>query len=392
MTVTQMQNVARFWIFCMLCVPLLLLLACCTEQDVEANAAAEPKPVRVGVMTAQPQAVTVYDELPGRVSAFRTAEIRPQVSGIIQKKLFQEGSFVGADVPLFQIDPSPFEADVDAASAALSRAEAEFVNAKVKFERAELLSAQKITSDEALNNATATLAQAKASVAEATANLTRRKLELSNATIRSPISGMIGQSFMTEGGLASSSGSAPLAVIQQIDQVYVDVRQSSMSLESLRETASGSDVEDPEKLPVKIKTITDKPYAHTGTIVFSDISVDSATGSLAIRIVVPNSENQLMPGMFVRALVPREVHSAALLVPQEAVMRDLTGKPQLVIVTAKKTSEKRLVELGPLIDRNYLVRRGLSAGETIVVQGQERVRSGQLLETLPVQPAPDTQS
>ncbi|WP_439604985.1 efflux RND transporter periplasmic adaptor subunit, partial [Shinella sp.] len=310
----------------------------------------------------------------------------------IQKKLFQEGSFVDADAPLFQIDPSPFAADVDAAAAALARAEAEFVNAKVKFERAELLSAQKITSDEALNNAAATLAQAKASVAEATANLTRRKLELSNATIRSPISGTIGQSFMTEGGLASSSGSAPLAVIQQIDQVYVDVRQSSMSLESLRETASSSEVKDPEKLPVKIKTITDRPYAHTGTIVFSDISVDSATGSLAIRIVVPNAEDQLLPGMFVRALVPREVHSAALLVPQEAVMRDLTGKPQLVIVNAKKTSEKRLVELGPLIDRNYLVRRGLSAGETIVVQGQERVQSGQLLETSPVQPVPGTQS
>lgn len=343
-------------------------------------------------MTVRPQAVTIYDELPGRVSALRTAEIRPQVSGIIQKKLFQEGSFVNADAPLFQIDPDPFAADVDAASAVLARAEAEFVNAKVKFERAELLSAQKITSDEAFNNATATLAQAKASVAEATANLARRKLELSNATIRSPISGTIGQSFMTEGGLASSSGSGPLAVIQQIDQVYVDVRQSSMSLESLRETALGSDANDPEKLPVKIRTITDKPYAHTGTIVFSDISVDNATGSLGIRILVPNPENQLLPGMFVPALVPREVYSAALLVPQEAVMRDPTGKPQLVIVTANKTGEKRPVELGPLIKRHYLVKRGLAAGESVVVQGQERVQTGQILEITPVQPATDTQN
>lgn len=376
----------------MLCVPLLLLLACSSEQDAEANATAKPQAVRVGVMTMQPQAVTVYDELPGRVSALRTAEIRPQVSGIIQKKLFQEGSFVNADAPLFQIDPSPFAADVDAASAALARAKAEFVNAKIKFERAQLLSAQKITSDEAFNNATATLAQAKASVAEASANLARRNVELANATIRSPISGIIGQSFMTEGGLASPSGSTPLAVIQQIDQVYVDVRQSSISLESLRETASGSDLGDPETLPVKIKTITDKPYAYDGTIVFSDISVDSTTGSLGIRVMVANPENQLLPGMFVRALVPREVYSKALLVPQEAVMRDLTGKPQLVIVTESGTGERRLVELGPLINRNYLVKRGLAAGETVVVQGQDRVQTDQILETSPVQTAPDTQS
>lgn len=390
--VTQMRNVARFWIFCMLCVPLLLLLACSGEQDAQANATAKPQAVRVGVMTVQPQAVTVYDELPGRVSALRTAEIRPQVSGIIQKKLFQEGSFVTADAPLFQIDPSPFVADVDAASAALARANAELVNAKVKFERAQLLSAQKITSDEAFNNATATLAQAKANVAEATANLARRKLDLANATIRSPISGTIGQSFMTEGGLASSSGSTPLAVIQQIDQVYVDIRQSSMSVESLRETVTGSKLGDPEKLPVKIKTITDKPYAHTGTILFSDISVDTATGSLGIRVIVPNPENHLLPGMFVRALVPREVYSAALLVPQEAVIRDLTGKPQLVIVTADGTGERRQVELGPLIHRNYLVKRGLAAGEAVVVRGQDRVQTDQLLETSPVQTVPDPQS
>ncbi|WP_234906058.1 efflux RND transporter periplasmic adaptor subunit [Affinirhizobium pseudoryzae] len=371
---------------------MLVLVACSDQPNVKAHASAETPPVRVSVMTVLPQAVTVYDELPGRVSALRTAEIRPQVSGIIQKKLFQEGAFVNADAALFQIDPAPFAADVDAATAVLARAEAEFVNAKVKFERAQLLSAQKITSDEAFNNATAVLAQAKASVAEATANLARRKLELANATIRSPISGTIGQSFMTEGGLASTSANSPLAVIQQIDEVYVDVRQSSMSLERLRETASGSDLDDPEKLPVRIKTIMDRPYAHVGRIVFSDISVDSATGSLGIRFVVPNPENQLLPGMFVRAMVPREVYSAALLVPQEAVIRDLTGKPQLVVVAADKTGEKRRVELGPLIDRHYLVTRGLAAGETIVVQGQERIQSGQPLETSPAHAAADTQS
>ena len=305
------------------------------------------------------------------------------MSGIIQKKLFEEGAFVEAGTPLFQIDPAPFSADADAAVAVLARADAELLNAKVKFERAELLSAQKVTSDEAFNNATATLAQAKASVAEAKANLARRKLELSYATIRSPISGIIGQSFMSEGGLASSSATSSLAVVQQIDQVYVDVRQSSMSLEDLRNTASGAGTGNPEELPVRIRTITGKPYGHAGKILFSDMSIDSATGSLGIRILVPNPEEQLLPGMFIRAMVPRDVYGAALLVPQEAVTRDLAGTPELIIVGADKTGARRTVELGPLVEGKYLVKSGLAAGETIVVQGQDRVQNGQ-----PVEPSP----
>lgn len=381
--VTQMRNFARFWMFCMLCVPLLLLVSCSDQQKTEANATAEPQAVRVSVMTVQPEAVTVYDELPGRVSAVRTAEIRPQVNGIIQKKLFVEGSTVEAGAALFQIDPAPFSAEADAAAAVLARVEAELANAKVKYQRSELLSAQKVTSAEAFNNATAALAQAKASVAEAKANLARRKLELANATVRSPISGIIGQSFMSEGSLASSSATSPLAVVQQIDQVYVDVRQSSISLEQLQETAPAAGTGDPQELPVSIKTITGKPYGHTGKILFSDISVDNATGSLGIRILVPNPEGQLLPGMFIRAMVPREVYNAALMVPQEAVTRDASGRPELVVIAADKTGEKRAVELGPLVGGKYLVKNGLRAGETIVVLGQDRVQSGQPLETSP---------
>ncbi|WP_245445811.1 efflux RND transporter periplasmic adaptor subunit [Metarhizobium album] len=387
-----MQRGTRFWKFGMLCLPVLFLCACSDQPDAGASAVSAPRPARVGVMTVQPQAVTVYDELPGRVSAFRTAEIRAQVSGIIQKQLFQEGAFVKADAPLFQIEPAPFVADADAATAVLARAEAERVNAQVKFERTKLLSAQKITSDEAFNNATAALAQAKASVEEAKANLARRKLELSYATIRSPISGTIGQSFMTEGGLASSSATAPLAVVQQIDRVYVDVRQSSMSLESLRETASGAGMSDPEELPVGIKTVTGKVYGHVGKVIFSDITVDGATGSLGIRILVPNPEQQLLPGMFIRAMVPRQVYPAAFLVPQEAVTRDPAGRPELIVVSADKTGTRRIVELGPVIDGQYLVKSGLSAGETIVVLGQERVQDGQPLETSPAQSSSQTQN
>lgn len=386
--VTPMRILTLVWIFFLLCIPMLVLVSCSDQTNVETNETVGATPVHVNVMTVQPQAVTFYDELPGRVSALRTAEIRPQVNGIIQKKLFEEGSTVEAGAALFQIDPAPFAAEADAAAAVLARAEAELVNAKVKFARSKLLSAQKITSAEAFNNATAALAQAKASVAEAKANLARRRLELSNATVRSPISGIIGQSFMSEGGLASASATSALAVVQQIEQVYVDVRQSSISLEQLSETVPEAGTGDPQELPVPIRTVTGRPYAYAGKILFSDISVDNATGSLGIRILVPNPDGQLLPGMFIRAMVPREVYSAALLVPQEAVTRDPAGRPELVVIAADKTGEKRTVELGPLVDGRYLVKSGLRAGDTIVVLGQERAQTGQPLETSPAQVPP----
>ncbi len=370
-----------FWRIGVLCLPIILLS--CSDKSKNEDNAEVAAPARVSVMKVQPETVTVYDELPGRVSAYRTAEIRAQVSGIIQKKLYTEGVFVEANTPLFQIDPAPFSADVDAATAVLARAEAELLNAQIKYDRAKSLSAREITSAESFNNATAALAQAKANVAEAKAILARRKLELSYATIRSPISGVIGQSFMSEGGLASSSATSPLAVIQQIDKVYVDVRQSAMSLEVLRDTAAEAGSQNPDELPVKIMTIAGKPYSHDGKIQFSDISVDSTTGSLGIRILVSNPDEQMLPGMYIRALVPRAVYSEAIRVPQEAVIRDLAGRPQIIVLGADGTGARRTVELGPIVDGQYIVIGGLAAGETVVVLGQDRVQSGQRLETSP---------
>ncbi|MFD1747359.1 efflux RND transporter periplasmic adaptor subunit [Rhizobium helianthi] len=378
-----MQRGYRFWKIGLLCLPVVFLAACSDSSGQGDDAAAETQPARVSVLTVQPEPVTVYDELPGRVSAYRTAEIRAQVNGIIKKKLFQEGAFVEEGMPLFQIDPAPFSADVDAAAAVLARAEAELRNARIKYDRAEVLSSQKVASAEAFNNATAALAQAKATVEEAKANLARRKLELAYATIRSPISGLTGQSFMTEGGLASTSASSPLVVVQQIDRVHVDVRQSAMSLVDLRDAASEAGIGNPEELPVKIMTVSGKPYDHAGKVLFSDISVDGATGSLGIRILVPNPEGQLLPGMYIRAMVPREVYGAALLVPQEAVVRDPAGRPQLIVVGRDGTGARRPVELGPLVEGRYVVTGGLEAGETVVVLGQDRVQDGQVLQTAP---------
>ncbi len=374
--------------FFALIIPAVFLAACENEDAAHQTTATEQSETAlVSVLTIQPREVIVHDELPGRVAAYRTAEIRAQVSGIIQKKLFQEGTTVQASAPLFQINPAPFAADVEASAAILARAEAELLNAQIKFDRTGLLSSQKIMSAESFNNATAALAQAKASVAEAKANLARRKLELSYATITSPIAGVIGQSFLSEGGLASSSATTPLAVVQQIDQVYVDVRQSAMSKESAQAMATNASSEKAEGLPVTILTLDGKPYPQPGKVLFSDISVDVATGSLGMRILVPNSARQLLPGMYLRARVPRAIHRDALMVPQEAVLRDPAGRPQLVVMEADGTGNRRNVELGALVDGQYMVLRGLSAGDTIVALGQERVRAGLKLQTTPYRPS-----
>lgn len=376
---------------CALAVAAALLLAACKDgsktDGAEAPADAAGPPVRVAVLTVNPHRVVVYDELPGRVSALRTAEIRPQVNGIIQRVLFTEGTEVAADQPLFQIDPAPFAADAEAAAAILARAEADLLNATAKHNRVQALAAARIASPATLGDATTTLAQARASVAEAKANLTRRELERAHATVRSPIPGRIGQALVTEGSLASVGAQTPLAVVQQIDRVYLDVRQPSMRRELLEEMLGRGRSEDAGALPVDIQTITGKPYPYPGKILFSDSTVDPGTGSIAMRVEVPNPDRQLLPGLYLRAKVPRAIYSDALTVPQEAVRRDASGRPSLTILVDDKTVANRNVELGALVDRQYVVLSGLRAGETVIVQGQARTDMGQPLELVRYEPA-----
>jgi multidrug efflux system membrane fusion protein len=342
--------------------------------------------VRVGVLKIEPHRVVVYDELPGRVSARQTAEIRPQVSGIVRSVLFKEGTEVSADQPLFQIDPAPFVADVEAASAVLARAEADLANAAVKHQRVEALAAREATSAAALGDAKAALAQARANVAEAEANLTRRKLEVSYATVRSPIRGRIGQALATEGSLASVGASAALAVVQQIDTVYLDVRQSSVQWAALAEGVETDRAAGSPAARVEILTITGRPYEFPGTVLFSDSTVDPGTGSIAMRLEVPNPHRQLLPGMFLRARVPSAIYSDALGVPQQAVRRDAAGSAYLTILGSDNTASRRDVALGPLVDGRYLILSGLKAGETVVVSGQERTDAGQPLQPVTYEP------
>jgi multidrug efflux system membrane fusion protein len=370
-----------------------ITLAACTgsgdggKPDAAKSQQEESGPIRISVLTVQPRRVIVYDELPGRVSALRTAEIRPQVNGIVQKVTFTEGSEVSAGQPLFQIDPSPFAADVEAASAVLARAQADLANATLKHERIEALAATQTASAAALGDARAALAQARSSVAEAEANLTRRRLELSHATVRSPIAGRIGRALTTEGGLASVGATDAMAIVRQIDSVYLDVRRPSIRWEQLEEALGSDGSEEARTLPVDILTITGTPYAFQGKLMFSESTVDPGTGSIAMRVLVPNPHRQLLPGMYLRARVPSAVYPDALTVPQEAVRRDASGRPQLIVIASDETAGSRDVELGALVDRQYVILSGLKAGETVVIQGHDRAQPGQTLELVPYQPA-----
>lgn len=364
------------------CTLAALALAGCTENKAGSTDAEETTPpALVTVISVKPETVTIVDELPGRVAAFRTAEIRAQVGGIIQKRLFEQGSEVEAGQELFQINPEPFKADVDSATAALQRAEAGLVRSQTKFDRAKQLIESKAISRDAYDEAVADLAQTKANVAEARATLQRRRLDLEFATVRAPIAGRIGQALVSEGALVSASGADTLARIQQIDQVYVDVKQPASQMDVIREAERSGQLDDASKVPVALFAASGKPYPMTGRALFSDISVDPGTGNVTVRVEVRNSNRALLPGMYVRARLPRGVRHDALLVPQEAIVRNSTGGPQLVIVDDQKKGVRRTVELGETIDGRTIVNSGLRPDETVVVQGQDRVQEDAVLKT-----------
>lgn len=376
-----MARISSF-ILIVTCTLAALALAGCTENKTGGTEAEETtSPALVTVISVKPETVTIVDELPGRVAAFRTAEIRAQVGGIIQKRLFEQGSEVEAGQELFQINPEPFKADADSAAAALQRAEAGLVRSQTKFDRARQLIESKAISRDAYDEAVADLAQTKANVAEARATLQRRRLDLEFATVRAPIAGRIGQALVSEGALVSASGADTLARIQQIDQVYVDVKQPASQMDVIREAERSGQLDDASKVPVALFAASGKPYPMTGRALFSDLSVDPGTGNVTVRVEVHNANRALLPGMYVRARLPRGVRHDALLVPQEAIVRNSSGGPQLVIVDDQKKGVRRTVELGETIDGRTIVNSGLRPNETVVVQGQDRVQEDAVLKT-----------
>jgi membrane fusion protein (multidrug efflux system) len=331
-----------------------MLLAGCGQQDAPAVAAAPP---RVSVVTLQARPVPINSELPGRVAAYRTAEVRPQVNGIILKRLFVEGSDVRAGQQLYQIDPAPYQASYDSAVAAEA-------SARALSERYKPLVEANAVSKQDYDNAEASYLQARATVEAARINLTYTK-------VLSPITGRIGRSSITEGALVTANQSLALATIQQIDPVYVDVTQPSTTLLRLtREAEAGLlKKDDAGQAQVRLRMEDGSDYGHPGALQFSEVTVDPGTGSVTLRALIPNPERLLLPGMFVREQIQEGIRQGTVLVPQQAVSHDQKGTPTALTVGSDSVVQLRTLATDRAVGDQWVITAGLSSGDRVIVEG-----------------------
>lgn len=350
------------------------LTGCNRSGNAEAEQAQQAAPAKVSIYTVQQQDIHLIENLPARVQAYRISEIRPQVGGIIEKVLFTQGSEVKAGQPLFKINSETLQADVNSNQALLAKAQAEVVRLKTQQERYRQLLPSNAISKQEFNNTEAAYQQALAEVAQTKAALARQNLNLRYATVRAPISGQIGKLLVTEGALVSTSDTNPMALVHQLDKVYVDVKQSISEYEQLQDRLNDGSLLQRGGAEVSISNSQGKLYPVTGKILFSDTSVDPNTGDVTIRVEVNNPQRKLLPGMYVRVGLNRASQPNALLVPEQAVQRDISGQAQLLIVKANQTAETRPVSLGQLYKGFYVVNSGIKAGEKVIVEGHDRIQ------------------
>jgi membrane fusion protein (multidrug efflux system) len=356
--------------------PLLaVILVACEKQQSPAAAMKAPMP-NVTVVTLKARPVTLSRQLPGRTNAFVVAEVRPQVTGIVKERLFTEGSLVEAGQPLYQLDDATYRADYNSAKAQLDRVRASVDIAQYNAERAEQLIKTKAISEQDLINARAELRQAQADVGVAKARVDAAQVKLSYARITSPIDGRIGKSTVTKGALVTADQSKPLATVQQLDPIYVDLTRSATELLDLRRSLSSGAAREAEGIPVTITLEDGTEYAHEGQLAFSDVAVDPMTGSYALRVVVPNPDHLLMPGMYVRATVSNAVLERGLLVPQRGIARDAKGDASALVVNSDNTVEQRAVKVSRTIGDQWLVSSGLIEGDRVIIEGLQRIRPG----------------
>ena len=327
--------------------------------------------VEVSVYTVAPRTIELSNILPGRVTAFKTAEIRPQVSGIVQKRLFEQGTEVTEGQVLYQIDPAPFEAERKIAAAAVKRAEAVLTRTRAQTKRLKSLIDVEAISGQTYDDAVAEQQQAEASVSEARATLERKELDLKFAAISSPINGKIDQAVKTEGALVTTADTNPMATVQQIDKVFVDVKQPASRLEQIREAIAAG--QDNQGTDITILSSDGKPYDAKGNLLFSGVSVDPTTGEVLSRVLVPNEKHVLLPGMYVQAELPLKKVADAMMVPQQSVKRTPDGKAQISISDEAGKVSTLDVAVGELNNGWYVITSGLKGGEKVFVEGQDRI-------------------
>lgn len=360
-----------------ICLVLLLLAACSGGGNEHGR-----PPTQVGFVVVQPTSVPVTTSLGGRTVAYETSEVRPQVNGVIRKRLFTEGSFVHAGQPLYLIDPSLYRAATDQAQANLASAQASAEAAEAKASRYKPLAEQQAIAQQDYTDAVAAARQAKASVAQNAAALETARINLHYTNVAAPISGRIGRSLFTTGALVSANQADPLAVIQRLDPIYVDMQESSADLTALRQSLAAGKVA-PGSTTVHLKLEDGSQYQLPGTVEFSEISVDVNTGTVTLRARFANPTGLLLPGMFVTALFEQAVQPNAYLVPQPAVLRDFDGSAYVYLVGAGNKAQRAKVTADHTNGNDWVITSGLKPGDKIITQGLANVKQAMAIKPVP---------
>lgn len=365
---------------------LLYAIAGCGSKS---EAPAAPPPTEVSVVTIKPASLGVTTEMPGRLEASRVAEVRARVPGIVLKRTFREGSDVKAGATLFLIDPAQFQANYNSAEAAVQRAEATLLQAQLKAKRYKPLVETNAVSKQEYDDVVAIEKQATADLASAKAARETAKLSLGYATVTSPIAGRVGRELVTEGALVGQGGDAtPMAVVQQIDPLYVNMTQSSTEVLQLRRAMANGQLKSAGKDQLKVTLITEdgQEYQHAGKLLFSDLTVDESSGAITLRAEFPNPERLLLPGMYVRARVEQAVDEKAITVPQQAVSQTPGGSAVMVVGADNKVAA-RPVKTGSANNNSWVITDGLKEGDQVIVEGLQKVQPGATVKPVPWQKA-----
>jgi membrane fusion protein, multidrug efflux system len=348
----------------------MLLTACGGAQQMPAQG-----PVEVGYVTLRTEPVTLTSELTGRTAATAVSEVRPQVDGIVKARLFQEGSYVRAGQPLYQIDPRLYTATRNQAAAQLASAQAALVTSQAKVARYRQLGDADAVSRQEVDDAVATARQGQASVQQYSATLATANVNLGFTRVYAPISGRIGRSGVTQGALVTAAQTTALATIQQLDPIFVDIQQSSDALLALRESLAKGEVL-PASATVELELSNGRKYPLTGTIEFGEVTVDQNSGMVTLRARFPNPNNLLLPGMFVRVKTPQAMVRNGILAPQQGITRDPKGNATALVVNAQNKVEQRTVTVAQAVGDKWLVTGGLKAGDKLIVEGTDKAQPG----------------
>jgi membrane fusion protein (multidrug efflux system) len=360
----------------------LLLAGCSGNGGGDAQKKGATGPVQVGYVVVQPTSVPLVAELSGRVTAFQTSEVRPQVAGIVQRRLFKEGSIVRAGQTLYQIDPSLYQAQASEASANLQSARASAEAARIRAERYRPLAKMEAVSQQDYTDAAAQARQAAAAVAQNNAQLRTAQINLRFTRVPAPITGRIGRSLVTEGALATTNQADPLAVIQRLDPIFVDIQQSSAEMLALRKSLAQGGLA-PASATVRLKLEDGSDYGQTGTVEFSEVMVNENTGTVTLRARFPNPQGILLPGMFARASFAQAIDTQAFLVPQAGLSRDPRGNATVYVVGPGNRAVARTVVATRTLGANWVVTQGLAAGDKVIVQGTANLRPDAEIHPVP---------